>query len=80
MTASAQEIIALHGATTTVERIRALMSFHGMSIRELSRQSGVHLSGLHGILTGRTKDPTVPTLRKIAAVLDTDVATLIGGE
>jgi len=72
------QLFALHGATTTPERIVALQRFHGVTLRALSRASGVSLSSLHSIVTGRTDNPTLPTLRKLAAALGTDVTALLG--
>ncbi|MHB9129865.1 MAG: helix-turn-helix domain-containing protein [Armatimonadota bacterium] len=53
-------------------RLRELRLRNGLSIRQLSKQAGVAPSYITGVESGRTS-PTISTLRKVLAGLDTDL-------
>lgn len=58
-------------------RLRTIRQARGLSLRELRRLSGVHLSALTK-LEGGGGDPQLSTLKKLAKALQVTVAELIG--
>jgi transcriptional regulator with XRE-family HTH domain len=57
------------------EQIRVLRKKHNMSLRQLAEAAGVSAGLLSQIERGST-DPSLSTIRKLAAAFDADVATL----
>lgn len=57
--------------------LKALIKSHGINARRLALSSGVPAARLSDILTGKTKDPRLETVRKLAAALDVGVDDLI---
>ena len=57
------------------EQVRALRKKQGMSLRQLADLAGVSAGLLSQIERGST-DPSLSTIRKLAAAFDADVATL----
>lgn len=57
-------------------KIKARRDELGMTIKELSKRTGLSLSSIHYIETG-ANSPTVNTLRKLAAALGVTVAALL---
>ncbi|MCZ2857577.1 helix-turn-helix domain-containing protein [Blastococcus sp. VKM Ac-2987] len=61
------------------ERVRTLRKSRGMSLRELAAATGVSAALLSQVERGTT-DPSLNTVRKLAAVLGADLATLFAEE
>ena len=61
---------------TPVLRLRAIREQRGMSLRALSRASGVGLASLVRLEAG-TFDPRLSTLRKLSKALNVAIAELI---
>ena len=63
--------------TFSVLKLRALREQRGLSLRVLSRESGVGLATLVRLEAGQF-DPRLSTLRKLAKTLGVTIADLIG--
>ncbi|MCF6734461.1 helix-turn-helix domain-containing protein [Blastococcus sp. KM273129] len=61
------------------ERVRRLRKQRGMSLRQLAAATGVSAALLSQVERGAT-DPSLNTVRKLAAVLGADLATLFAEE
>jgi transcriptional regulator with XRE-family HTH domain len=57
--------------------LRHLLEAKQMSMNELSRRSGLGQTNVHDILSGKTQSPTLATLERIAATLDTTLVDLL---
>lgn len=64
-----------HGATVIGDRLRELRRGRNLTLRRLSEMTGLSTALLSQIENGRT-DPSVTSLRKLAAVFDADLASL----
>lgn len=62
-----------------VLRIKEILSQKGMTLKELSRLSGITQSNLSNYLNGNIS-PTLDTLIKIATHLEVDIRELFGEE
>jgi transcriptional regulator with XRE-family HTH domain len=62
------------------ENVRKAMDNAGLSAAELSVKSGVPESRLSEIINGKTKNPQMKTLVKLANAMRVNVAVLTGGE
>jgi transcriptional regulator with XRE-family HTH domain len=63
------------------ERVKILMSKHGWSMRDLSRQSGIPYSTIYDVLeSGRTRPDnlTARNLKRLARTLGTSIDYLVG--
>jgi transcriptional regulator with XRE-family HTH domain len=63
------------------ERVKILMSKHGWSMRDLSRQSGVPYSTIYDVLeSGKVQSDnlTARNLRRLARALGTSIDYLVG--
>ena len=60
--------------------LKALIKLHGINARKLALSSGVPAARLSDILTGKTKDPRLATVRKLAGALDVSIDDLISDE
>lgn len=58
-------------------KIREGLERTGFSMRELSDRAGMNPTGLQQIMSGRSKNPRLDTLRRIAYVLGDDPRTYI---
>ena len=64
--------------TTIVGRnIRTVAAHRQISLRNLARKAGVSEINLSFIVNGRTKNPGIVTIEKVARALGTDVNTLL---
>ena len=63
------------------ERVKLLMSKHGWSMRDLSRQSGIPYSTIYDVLeSGKTQPDnlTARNLKRLARTLGTSIDYLVG--
>lgn len=60
-----------------IENLRHHLDRKGISMNELSRQSGLGQTGIYDIINSRSGSPTLKTLEKIASALETTVADLL---
>jgi transcriptional regulator with XRE-family HTH domain len=63
------------------ERVKLLMSKHGWSMRDLSRQSGIPYSTIYDVLeSGKTQPDnlTARNLKRLARTLGTSIDHLVG--
>ena len=61
------------------ERVKSLRTQHGMSLRQLAEATGLSAALLSQVERGAT-DPSLSTVRRLAHVLGTDLATLFAEE
>lgn len=59
------------------DRIRLLCRQRGLSINKLAEMSGVRQSSIDNIINGRTKNPGVVNLHKIAVALNMTLAEFL---
>jgi len=57
--------------------IKKQLSLKGMSVRDLERRSGLKYSVVQNILHGRSKNPTIKVIQRIARELDCTIEDLI---
>jgi transcriptional regulator with XRE-family HTH domain len=63
------------------ERVKLLMSKHGWSMRDLSRQSGIPYSTIYDVLESGKVQPdnlTARNLKRLARTLGTSIDHLVG--
>lgn len=60
------------------KRLKEILSDRGLTATELSRLSGVKTSFIYDVLSGKSKNPSVITLSKIANTLNVPLADLSG--
>lgn len=60
-----------------VERISSLCEERGISYYKLEELSGVSLSTIDNIIKGKTKDPRITTLHKIALGFDINISEFL---
>lgn len=63
---------------TLAERIQYAMKVRGMSQADLARATGISTSNVAHIVTGKTKDPQLSNVLKIAQALDVSLDYLAG--
>lgn len=63
---------------TLAERIQHAMKVRGMSQADLARATGIATSNIAYIVTGKTKDPRLDSVIKIAKALDVSLDYLAG--
>ena len=63
---------------TLAERIQYAMNKRGMTQADLARATGIGTSNIAHIVTGRTKDPRVSNVLKIARALGVSLDYLAG--
>lgn len=61
------------------ERLNHVLNEKGMKQADLCRATGLSSAQVTHLVTGRTKDPTLPTAVKIADALDVSLDYLAGG-
>ena len=59
------------------ERIKELMQSKDMSIYRLSKETGISVSLLGKILSGKVKDPRISTVKQIAKALDVKIDEIV---
>lgn len=64
-------------STLIGRNIRILAASKDLSLRDLARKSGVSEINVSFIVNGRTKNPGVLTIEKLARALGTDVAGVL---
>lgn len=64
--------------STLAERIQYAMKVRGMSQADLARATGISTSNVAHIVTGKTKDPQLSNVLKIAQALDVSLDYLAG--
>lgn len=64
--------------TTLAKRIQHAMKIRGMSQADLARATGITTSNIAYIVTGKTKDPRLDSVIKIAKALDVSLDYLAG--
>lgn len=74
----AYNLEVMHARNAIGDRIDALLSRKGWSIRMLANRSGVDNGTLSRIISGDTASPTIGTIQKIAAALGEPVEALTG--
>ena len=62
---------------TIAENIRYLMERQGLNPAELRRKAKINQTGVHDILSGRSRSPKVETVAKIASALGVTAGDLI---
>lgn len=62
-----------------IANIQLLLADKGISEAELSRQTGIPQPTLHKILTGKTSDPRISTLKSIAEYFEVSLDNLYSG-
>ena len=60
-----------------IKKIKEKMNFKKMSMLELSNKSEIGYATLHDILNGKSKNPRIDTIQKIAKALNENVENLI---
>ncbi|XZN14369.1 helix-turn-helix domain-containing protein (plasmid) [Clostridium perfringens] len=60
------------------DNIKKLRLFNDLTLKELSKLSGVGVSTISEIESGKISNPKATTLNKIAKVLEVDINTLLG--
>ncbi len=60
-----------------IANLRTLIEARGFSMNELSRRAGLGQTAVADIMSGKTGSPTLATIEKIAAALDTTVIDLL---
>ena len=63
-----------------INRIRALCKERGITINKLSTLSGITQSTLDNIIQGKTKNPKVKTLHKIAIAFNMTLSEILDFE
>ena len=63
---------------TLAERIQYAMDRRGMTQADLARATGIGTSNIAHIVTGRTKDPRISNVMKIAHALGVSLDYLAG--
>ena len=63
---------------TLAERIQFVMDKRGMTQADLARATGIGTSNIAHIVTGKTKDPQLSNVLKIAKALDVTLDYLAG--
>lgn len=66
--------------TTMGTRLRSLRERAGLTQTELAQRSGVEQTVISRVESGRTKSPSVSTMRALADALGVSLARLTGGE
>ena len=61
-------------------QLKQLLSDRGITATELSRMSGVRTSFIYDVLSGKSKNPSIVTLSKIANALAVSLSTLSGSD
>lgn len=64
--------------TLLIDNIKKRLSSNDMSVSELERRAGLKQSSVQNILHGRSKNPSVETIRSIAHELNCSIEELIG--
>jgi len=64
--------------TKLTENIRQKLSTKNISVSELERRAGLKQSTLQNILYGRSKNPSIETIKSIARELNCSIEELIG--
>lgn len=64
--------------TALTRRIRHEIEARGWTVRELERQAGLKENGVLSILKGRSLNPRIDTIQKIALAFDCTVGDLLG--
>lgn len=64
--------------TMLKDNIKRMLSDSNMSVSELERRAGLKQSSVQNILHGRSKNPSVETIRSIAHELNCSIEELIG--
>lgn len=57
-------------------KLRRLRARHGMTQSELSRLAGLHVNTVNDIESGRTREPSVNKVNRLAAALGVTVESL----
>lgn len=60
-----------------IKRLRALCSERGITVNKLATQSGITQSTVENLMSGKTKNPKLKTLHKLASGLDMTVSELL---
>ena len=61
-----------------IDRLNGLIAEKGTNAAELAKTAGLNPTGIRDILEGKSKNPKLDTLRKIATALNTSVSFLAG--
>lgn len=56
--------------------IEAIMAARGVKAAELARQARLNPTGIYDILSGKSQNPKIDTLQKIASALGVSIAVL----
>lgn len=64
-------------ASSLANRIKHKMESKNISAHALEKQAGLKASAIHNILYGRSKNPSISTLKAIANALDCTVSDLL---
>lgn len=60
-----------------IKRLQGLCKKKGMTVNKLATQSGITQSTVENLMLGKTKNPKLKTLHKLAAGLDMTVSQLL---
>ncbi len=60
-----------------IKRLKSLCSQRGMTVNKLATQSGITQSTVENLMSGKTRNPKLKTLHKLAAGLDMTISELL---
>lgn len=60
-----------------IKRLRELCADRGITVNRLATQSGITQSTVENLMSGKTKNPKLKTLHKLASGLDMTVSELL---
>lgn len=60
-----------------IKRLKSLCAQRGMTVNKLATRSGITQSTVENLMSGKTKNPKLKTLHKLASGLDMTVSELL---